>query len=76
MLGYASREELMVANLAEDIIRDPTERAQLFDPYRQTGSISPIEIEWKRKDGTAMKARLSGLGVGREQEAPEGFVLL
>jgi diguanylate cyclase (GGDEF)-like protein/PAS domain S-box-containing protein len=76
MLGYASREELMAANLAEDIIRDPLERAQLFDPYRQTGSIHGIEMEWKRRDGTAMKARLSGRGVGPEKEAPEGCEII
>jgi PAS domain S-box-containing protein len=55
MLGYASKEDLMAANLAIDIIRDPVERAQLFECYRRTGHVDVIEVEWKRKDGTPMK---------------------
>ena len=36
MLGYGSSEDLKAAkNLATDIIRDPVERAQLFEPYRE-----------------------------------------
>ena len=72
MLGYSSKDELMVVNLAMDIIRDPTERAQLFDSYRRTGHVDLIEVEWKRKDGTAMKVRLSGRQVGSQQGAPDG----
>ena len=66
MLGYGSKEELKAANLMTDIIRDPIERAQLFEPYRRTGHIDLIEVEWKRKDGTPMKVRLSGRQVGNE----------
>jgi diguanylate cyclase (GGDEF)-like protein/PAS domain S-box-containing protein len=67
MLGYGSKEELMAVNLATDIIRDPTERAQLFESYRQTGHVGLIEIEWKRKDGTPMKVQLSGRQVDIEE---------
>jgi diguanylate cyclase (GGDEF)-like protein/PAS domain S-box-containing protein len=72
MLGYGSKEELMAVNLATEIIRDPTERARLFDTYRQTGRVDLIEVEWKRKDGTPMKVRLSGQQVGVEEGAPHG----
>ena len=72
MLGYASKDELMAVNLATDIIRDPLERSQLFDSYHQTGRVNLIEVEWKRKDGTPMRVRLSGLRVGSEDGAPEG----
>jgi len=71
MLGYASTDELMARNLATDIIRDPLERAQLFEAYRQAGRVDRMEIEWKRKDGTPMKVRLSGQRVGDAQGAPE-----
>ena len=37
MLGYASKDELKAANMATDIVRDPIERAQLFEPYRRIG---------------------------------------
>jgi diguanylate cyclase (GGDEF)-like protein/PAS domain S-box-containing protein len=72
MLGYVSKEELMAVNLAAEIIRDPSERAQLFESYRQTGHVDLIEMEWKRKDGTPMKVRLSGQQVDIEQGAPDG----
>jgi diguanylate cyclase (GGDEF)-like protein/PAS domain S-box-containing protein len=71
MLGYASKEELMAVNVATEIIRDPSERAQLFDSYRKTGRVDLIEVEWKRKDGTPMKVRLSGQQVGAEEGAPQ-----
>ena len=71
MLGYESTEELMAKNLATDIIRDPAERAQLFEAYRHTGRVDQIEIEWKRKDGTPMKVRLSGQRVDDPPGAAE-----
>lgn len=76
MLGYGSKEDLKAANLATDIIRDPIERAQLFDPYRQSGHIDLVEVEWKRKDGTPMKVRLSGRQVGNEDGAPDGCEII
>ena len=72
MLGYGSKEELMAVNLAMEIIRDPNERAQLFDSYRRTGQVDLIEVEWKRKDGTPMKVRLSGRQVSVDQGRPQG----
>ncbi len=76
MLGYGSREELIQVNLATEIIRDPVERAQLFESYRQTGHVNLIELEWKRKDGTPMKVRLSGRQVGVEEGAPDGCEII
>ncbi len=76
MLGYASKDELLAVNLASDIIQDPAERAQLFEPHRQTGRVDCIEVEWKRKDGTPMKVRLSGRQVCSEQEVPGGFEII
>jgi len=76
MLGYGSKEDLKAVNLATDIIRDPVERAQLFEPYRQTGHINLIEVEWRRKDGTPMKVRLSGRQVGNEEGTPMGCEII
>jgi diguanylate cyclase (GGDEF)-like protein/PAS domain S-box-containing protein len=76
MLGYESKEELMAVNLATEIIRDPTERVQLFESYRQTGQVDLIELEWKRKDGSPMKVRLSGRQVGIEEGAPDGCEII
>jgi diguanylate cyclase (GGDEF)-like protein/PAS domain S-box-containing protein len=76
MLGYGSKQELLQVNLATDIIRDPVERAQLFEGYRRTGHVSLIEVEWKRKDGTPMRVRLSGRQVGAEEGAPDGCEII
>ena len=76
MLGYGSREELVAVNLATEIIRDPIERAQLFESYRRTGQVDLIELEWKRKDGTPMKVRLSGRQVGIGEGAPDGCEII
>ena len=76
MLGYASKEELLAVNLATEIIRDPIERAQLFESYRETGHVDLVEIEWKRKDKTPMKVRLSGRQVGAGEGLPGGCELI
>jgi diguanylate cyclase (GGDEF)-like protein/PAS domain S-box-containing protein len=76
MLGYGSKAELMDVNMATDIIRDPVERAQLFEYYRKTGHVDLIEVEWKRKDGTPMKVRLSGRQVGEDAGAPHGCEII
>ena len=76
MLGYGSKGDLMAANLGTDIIRDPVERSQLFEPYRRTGHIDLIEVECKRKDGAPMKVRLSGRQVGNEEGAPLGCEII
>jgi diguanylate cyclase (GGDEF)-like protein/PAS domain S-box-containing protein len=76
MLGYGSKQELMAVNLTTEIIRDPIERAQLVATYRQTGHVDLIEVEWRRKDGTPMKVRLSGRQVGQEQGAPDGCEII
>jgi diguanylate cyclase (GGDEF)-like protein/PAS domain S-box-containing protein len=66
MLGFASREELLAVNLAIDIVSDPTKRAQLLGHSTEQDQIDPLEIEWKRKDGTALKVRLSGREVNND----------
>jgi diguanylate cyclase (GGDEF)-like protein/PAS domain S-box-containing protein len=67
MLGYGSKEELLGVNLASDLIQDPARRAQLLGQPDQQGSADPVEVEWKRKDGTALKVRVSGQEVMGEQ---------
>jgi diguanylate cyclase (GGDEF)-like protein/PAS domain S-box-containing protein len=70
MLGYVSREELLTAaNHASEILCDASKRAQLLG--RSPGEdgqdgADPLEIEWKRKDGTLLKVRLSGREVSTE----------
>src|ERR1700730_15342513 len=68
MFGYNSEEDLLAANHAAEVLCDPAKRAQLLG--RSTGLVGKdsLEIEWKRKDGTVLKVRLSGREVSNEGE--------
>jgi PAS domain S-box-containing protein len=68
MLGYASRKELLAVNLANDILCDPSKRAQLLGHAVEQDGADPLEVEWKRKNGTTLKVRLSGREVSNEDE--------
>jgi diguanylate cyclase (GGDEF)-like protein/PAS domain S-box-containing protein len=69
MLGYPSRAELMAVNLATDILRDPSKRAHLLGQSIESDSGDALEIEWKRKNGTTLRVRLSGRKVADEGQA-------
>ncbi len=60
MLGYESKEELLAANRASEIVLDLGERKPLAGSSLEAARVESIEIEWKRKNGTTLKARLSG----------------
>src|SRR5467141_4049607 len=76
MLGYASKEDLLAANLACDLIQDPDKRAKLLGQSDQQGLVDPLEIEWKRKDGTTLKVRLSGQEVRGEQDELDAYEVI
>src|SRR5216684_5209985 len=76
MLGYASKEELLGVNPASELIQDPVKRAQLLGRPDEQGSVAPIEIEWKRKDDTTLRVRLSGQEVRGEQGEPDTYEVI
>jgi len=76
MLGYASREELLAVNLASDLIQDPGKCMQLLGQPDQQGAADPIEIDWKRKDGTTLKLRVSGQAVMGEQGELKSYEII
>jgi diguanylate cyclase (GGDEF)-like protein/PAS domain S-box-containing protein len=55
MLGYESKEELIAANCVSESVLNLGQ----WIPQSATSS-EPVEIEWQRKNGTFLKARLSG----------------
>lgn len=63
MLGYDSKEELLAANLSTELFSSLGKGASLMGRSTVAQRIEPIEIEWKRKNGTSLKVRLSGRGV-------------
>jgi diguanylate cyclase (GGDEF)-like protein/PAS domain S-box-containing protein len=67
MLGYTSKEQLLAANQDSEIIANVRYANAAAERSSETTQIEPVEIEWKRKDGTTLKARLSGRGVYDDQ---------
>ncbi|HET7209252.1 MAG TPA: diguanylate cyclase [Terriglobales bacterium] len=63
MLGYASKEELLAANLPTELLFDFDNGSSWAKLLPEAKGIEPVEIEKKRKDGTTLRARLSGRGV-------------
>ena len=60
MLGYESTEELLAANRASAIVLNLDQgKASARNPA-ESMQFGPIEVEWNRKNGTLLKARLSG----------------
>jgi len=67
MLGYSTKAELLAANRASEIVRDLGQGKPLAGSSPEPVGIEPAEIEWKRENGTTLKARLSGRGIFDER---------
>ena len=76
MLGYESREELLHLDLARDIIQDPGKLTQLLGQSGANAQVDPIETEWRRKDRTTLKVRLSGREVLSEHGELESYEII
>ena len=76
MLGYGSKEELLAVNLIPDLLRDPSQRAQLLGEMCENGRIDPLEISWSRKDGASLKVRLSGRGINTDEGKMDGYEII
>jgi diguanylate cyclase (GGDEF)-like protein/PAS domain S-box-containing protein len=63
MLGYAFKEQVLAANQESEIIPNFRDDSLCADLIPETKRIEPVEMEWKRRDGTKLRARLSGRGV-------------
>ena len=72
-LGYASQEELLKVNLATDVHSDPLEHQKLNDLFAHQKEFTDVEVEWKRRDGTPIKARCTGWLVKDAGEAASYF---
>lgn len=76
MLGYSTKEELLAANRASEFVLDLGQRKPLAGSSPETVRIDPVEIEWKRKNGTTLKARLSGRGVFDDRGEFVGYEII
>jgi len=75
MLDYSSKEKLLESVHARDILCNSTKRAQLLGQAGEEDALAPLEVDWKRKDGTTLKVRLSGREVGEDGEM-EGYEII
>jgi diguanylate cyclase (GGDEF)-like protein/PAS domain S-box-containing protein len=62
MLGYDSKEQLLAANRASVIIPNLRKSVPSTSGSSDRQQIEPLELEWKRKDGSPLKVRLGGRG--------------
>jgi len=76
MLGYANGEELLAANRASEIVLDFGPATALVGRSDEKMRIEPIEMDWKRKNGTTLKARLSGRGVYNDHGGFVGYEVI
>jgi len=60
MLGYEFKEELLAADRASQIVLDLGQGTPLARSFPESARFQPIEREWKQKNGTILKVRLSG----------------
>jgi PAS domain S-box-containing protein len=60
ILGYASQAELLQANLASQIYRNPLDHQKVNELLLEQGSFVDVEVEWKRQDGAPITVRCSG----------------
>jgi PAS domain S-box-containing protein len=60
MLGYESQAELLQLNLITDVYLDPLEHKRVNEIFTNQKEFTDVQVDWKRKDGTPIKARCSG----------------
>ncbi|HLB36588.1 MAG TPA: ATP-binding protein, partial [Gemmatimonadales bacterium] len=76
MLGYGSEAELLAVDLARDVYQNPEERRQLIQTHGDAPYVEGVEADWKRKDGTPLRVRLSGTAVRGETGTLEAFEMI
>jgi len=78
MLGYASREELLVVNLNTEICVDAKQREQFHREMEMHNYVRNFEVTLRRKDGTlllAVESSFAARDVSGNIERYQGFVL-
>jgi len=76
MLGYETKEELLAANRASEIVLDLGQGKPSAGSSPDSVRIEPVELEWKRKNGTILKVKLSGRGVFDEHGGFFGYEII
>jgi diguanylate cyclase (GGDEF)-like protein/PAS domain S-box-containing protein len=67
MLGYSTLDEVLALNIGKDIYLKEKERAQVLFAVNGHDTLSNLEVNWKKKDGTPIVVRASGRVVRNKQ---------
>ena len=76
MLGYSGKKELLAVNHLTELLSRPGTGSICAGRSRETLQIEPVEAEWKRKDGSILKAKLSGRGIYDDQGKLAGHEMI
>ncbi|MFZ0684575.1 MAG: PAS domain S-box protein [Terriglobales bacterium] len=76
MLGYETVADLLQLDARSQVFVNPQELDRLVEEYRHSGSLSGVEVQWKRKDGRVIVVRLSGCAAVSCDEPEEVLELM
>ncbi len=76
MLGYETKEELLAANHSTELLASFGGGSSLAEPSTVAQRIEPVEIDWKRRDGTSLKVHLSGRGAYDDKGNFAGYEII
>src|SRR5258708_13276310 len=76
MLGYETKEALLAGTRASKSVLELGHGGPLAGRCPESVRTEPVEIEWKRKNGTTLKARLSGRGSFDEHGDFDGYEII
>jgi PAS domain S-box-containing protein len=69
ILGYDGPEQLIGRDMASDVYWDRTQRSAIVTRFESVGEVTPLEVQWKRADGSPIWVDVHGRLVG---DGPDG----
>lgn len=60
ILGYDGPEQLIGRDMASDVYWDPTQRSAIVAGFGAVGDVTPLEVQWKRVDGSPIWVDVHG----------------
>jgi len=76
MLGYDSFDELRSKNLADFVASEIEEREQVLQQYTSVDRIEGVELDWKRKNASLIRVRISGRASRGVVGRPDGLEMI
>jgi PAS domain S-box-containing protein len=77
ILGYDGPEQLIGRDMAGDVYWDQAQRSSIVAQFELMGEVTPLEVQWKRRDGSPIWVDVHGRTVRDSADGTaylEGFV--